>query len=172
MRGPTKPNCRQRRPHLSRPHHTGRCRIARQRGEKRLVFCDSRAEVESLSKGLRRLGVDTYLSHSSLSREERVRAETAFAQNSNCVIVSTSTLELGIDVGDLDCVIQVGAPWTVSSFLQRLGRTGRRPGSERNCHFLTTSRDAFLRATGIARLRAEGFVAPIEPPPLPLHIFA
>jgi ATP-dependent Lhr-like helicase len=142
------------------------------RGEKRLVFCDSRADVESLSKGLRRLGVDTYLSHSSLSREERVRAETAFAQNSNCVIVSTSTLELGIDVGDLDRVIQVGAPWTVSSFLQRLGRTGRRPGSERNCLFLTTSRDAFLRATGIARLHAQGFVDPIEPPPLPLHIFA
>ena len=142
------------------------------RGEKRLVFCDSRADVESLSKGLRRLGVDTYLSHSSLSRDERVRAETAFAQNSNCVIVSTSTLELGIDVGDLDRVIQVGAPWTVSSFLQRLGRTGRRPGSERNCLFLTTSRDAFLRATGIARLHAQGFVDPIEPPPLPLHIFA
>ena len=142
------------------------------RGEKRLVFCDSRAEVESLARRLRTLEVDTYLSHSSLSREERVRAETAFAQNSNCVIVSTSTLELGIDVGDLDRVIQVGSPWTVSSFLQRLGRTGRRPGTERNCLFLTTSRDAFLRAAGIARLHAQGFVDPIEPPPLPLHIFA
>ena len=142
------------------------------RGEKRLVFCDSRGEVELLARGLRTLGVDTYLSHSSLSRDERIQAETAFAQNSNCVIVSTSTLELGIDVGDLDRVIQVGAPWTVSSFLQRLGRTGRRPGTERNCLFLTTSRDTFLRAVGIARLHAEGYVDPIQPPPLPLHIFA
>jgi ATP-dependent Lhr-like helicase len=49
------------------------------------------------------------------------------------VIVSTITLELGIDVGDLDRVIQVDAPTTVASFLQRLGRTGRRAGSSRNC---------------------------------------
>jgi ATP-dependent Lhr-like helicase len=142
------------------------------RGEKRLVFCDSRSEVESLGRRLRSLGVDTYLSHSSLSLDERARAEMAFAQNSNCVIVSTSTLELGLDVGDLDRVIQVGAPWWVSSFLQRLGRTGRRPGTERNCLFLTTSRDAFLRAAGIARLNAEGYVDPIEPPAMPLHILA
>jgi ATP-dependent Lhr-like helicase len=45
------------------------------------------------------------------------------------VIVATSTLELGIDVGDLDRVIQIDSPATVSSFLQRMGRTGRRPGS-------------------------------------------
>ena len=142
------------------------------RGEKRLVFCDSRSEVELLGRRLRGLGVETYLSHSSLSLEERVSAETAFAQNSNCVIVSTSTLELGIDVGDLDRVIQVGAPWSVSSFLQRLGRTGRRPGAGRNFLFLATSRDAFLRAAGIARLYAEGYVDPVRPPPMPLHIFA
>src|SRR5208282_3771490 len=90
----------------------------------------------------------------------------------NCVIVSTSTLELGLDVGDLDRVIQVGAPWSVSSFLQRLGRTGRRPGTVRNCLFLATSRDGFLRALGIAKLHAEGYVDPIQPPLLPFHIFA
>ncbi len=142
------------------------------RGEKRLVFCESRAEVEWLARRLRALGVDTFLSHSSLSREERIRAETAFAQSSNCVIVSTSTLELGIDVGDLDRVIQVGAPSKVSSFLQRLGRSGRRPGTEPNCLFLTTSRDTFLRAAGISRLYAEKYVDSVEPPPMPFHILA
>ncbi|OSM06740.1 DEAD/DEAH box helicase [Magnetofaba australis] len=142
------------------------------RGEKRLVFCDSRNQVEKLSVELRGLGVETYVSHSSLSLDERKRAEAAFSQGQDCVIVATSTLELGIDVGDLDRVIQIDAPFTVSSFLQRIGRTGRRPGSSRNCLFLTTSEDAFLRAMGLMRLWADGYVEPITPPPLPFHILA
>jgi ATP-dependent helicase Lhr and Lhr-like helicase len=142
------------------------------RGEKRLVFCDSRSEVESLGRRLRSLGVDTYLSHSSLSLEQRKNAETAFASASNCVIVATSTLELGIDIGDLDHVIQVGAPWSASSFVQRLGRTGRRPGSHRNCLFLATTRDSFLRALGITTLFAKGYVEPVEPPAMPFHMLA
>lgn len=81
------------------------------RDEKRLVFCDSRSEVESLGRKLRQLGVNTYLSHSSLSREERTRAETAFSTGRDCVIVSTSTMELGIDIGDLDHVIQPEFPF-------------------------------------------------------------
>ena len=93
------------------------------RGEKRLVFCDSRALVEKLGAALREREVTTFLSHASLSADERRRAEAAFADARDCVIVSTSTLELGIDVGDLDRVIQINAPATVASFLQRLGRT-------------------------------------------------
>ena len=142
------------------------------RGEKRLVFVDSRARVEQLSAGLRSRGVLTFVSHSSVSLDERRRAEEAFGQGSDCVIVATSTLELGIDVGDLDRVIQVDAPGTVASFLQRLGRAGRRPGTKRNCLFLTTSDDAFLRAAGLLDLWSRGYVEPIEPPPLPYHLFA
>ena len=78
---------------------------------------------------LREQRVETFVSHSSLGVEERRLAEQAFAQRQNCVIVATSSLELGIDVGDLDRVIQIDAPATVSSFLQRMGRTGRRAGS-------------------------------------------
>jgi ATP-dependent Lhr-like helicase len=142
------------------------------RGEKRLVFCDSRARVEELASELRRLEVDTYVSHSSLSLEERRRAEAAFAQGYNCVIVATSTLELGIDVGDLDRVIQIDAPWTVSAFLQRLGRTGRRSGSIRNCLFLATTDDALLRAAAIIDLASRSYCEPVVPPPLPYHVFA
>src|SRR4029077_5071278 len=116
------------------------------RGEKRLVFCDSRSRVEELGNELRRLGITTFLSHSSLSKEERRDAEEAFAQAQDCVIIATSTLELGIDVGDLDRVIQIDAPFSVASFLQRLGRTGRRPGAVRNCLFLATNDNALLRA--------------------------
>ena len=142
------------------------------RGEKRLVFCDSRARVEELGNELRRLGVSTFLSHSSLSAEERRSAEEAFAEAQDCVIVATSTLELGIDVGDLDRVIQIDAPHTVASFLQRLGRTGRRHGALRNCLFLATNDNALLRAGAIILLWEAGFVEPVLPPKYPLHLFA
>jgi ATP-dependent Lhr-like helicase len=142
------------------------------RGEKRLVFCDSRARVERLAAELRGLGVQTHVSHSSLSLDERRRAETAFLEAQDCVIVATSTLELGVDVGDLDRVIQIDAPGTVASFLQRLGRTGRRSGTRRNCLFLTTTDDAFMQAVGLLQLWSEGYVEPVEPPPEPFTVFA
>lgn len=142
------------------------------RGEKRLVFVDSRSRVERLAVELRARGVDTYVSHSSLSLEARRSAESAFSEGHDCVIVATSTLELGIDVGDLDRVIQVDAPFTVASFLQRIGRTGRREGSSRNCLFLATTPAAFLRSLGLLHLWRSGYVEPIEPPAMPLHLYA
>jgi ATP-dependent helicase Lhr and Lhr-like helicase len=142
------------------------------RGEKRLVFCDSRARVEKLAAELRLRNVATLVSHSSLGLEERQEAERAFAQGRDCVIVATSALELGIDVGDLDRVIQIDAPWSVSSFLQRMGRTGRREGVARNCLFLATNDEGLLRAAGLVGLWRSGYVEPAVPPPLPLHILA
>ena len=101
-----------------------------------------------------------------------MRAEAAFAQARNCVIVATSTLELGIDVGDLDRVIQIDAPSTVASFLQRLGRTGRRPGTTRNCLFLATNSESLLRAAAIEHLWEQDWVEPVKPPPAPYHVRA
>lgn len=141
-------------------------------GEKRLVFCESRREVEELAHSLRQRDVTTFVSHSSLSIDERRQAEHAFAEARDCVIVSTSTLELGIDVGDLDRVIQVNAPRSVASFLQRLGRTGRRPGSIRNALFLTTTDDGLLQAAGMLLLWSRGYVEPVSAPPSPRHIAA
>ncbi len=141
-------------------------------GEKRLVFCDSRARVEELAAYLRKRDVDTYVSHSSLSPDERRQAEAAFASGSNCVIVATGTLELGIDVGDLDRVIQIDAPTQVSSFLQRLGRTGRRAGTTRNCLFLATEDDALVRALALCALWRDGHVEHVTPPAMPLHLLA
>lgn len=140
------------------------------RGEKRLVFADSRRTVEQMAVELRERGTQTFLSHSSLSLDERRRAEGAFAEARDCVIVSTSTMELGIDVGDLDRVIQLGSPGTVASFLQRLGRTGRRPGTSRNTLFLGTRDEEFLRACALLLLWTQGYVEPVVPPARPLHI--
>jgi ATP-dependent helicase Lhr and Lhr-like helicase len=141
-------------------------------GEKRLVFSDSRAQAEAMAAALRERGIVTFVSHSSLSAEERRRSEEAFADARDCVVVATSTLELGIDVGDLDRVIQLEAPRTVASFLQRLGRTGRRPGTNRNCLFLATSEETLLRTAALTSLWSSGFVEPVLPPVLPRHIAA
>lgn len=142
------------------------------RGEKRLVFVDSRSKAEQLGRQLRTLDVTTFVSHSSLSEEQRKQAEEAFASRSNCVIVATSALELGIDVGDLDRVLQIDAPPTVASFLQRMGRTGRRGDTMRNCLFLATNDNTLNQAAALIDLWAEGFIEPIEPPALPYHILA
>lgn len=142
------------------------------RGSKRLVFCDSRSSAEELTNMLRALNVRTFVSHASLSRSERILAETAFAEEKDCVIVATSTLELGIDVGDLDHVIQIDAPATVSSFLQRMGRTGRRSGARRSYLFLCTNDDSLLLAIGICRLWGQAWVEAAFPPPAPWAIIA
>lgn len=140
------------------------------RGEKRLVFCDSRNRVEQLSLALRDLGVDVYVSHAALSADTRRQAEQAFAERQNCVIVATSTLELGLDVGDLDRVIQIDAPGSVASFLQRLGRTGRRMGGRRNMLFIATRDDGLLESLAIVQLFRRGFVEPVRSPPMPHHL--
>jgi ATP-dependent Lhr-like helicase len=141
-------------------------------GEKRLVFLDSRARAEELGAELRRLEIKTFVTHSSLSRDQRSRAERAFASETDCVIVATSVLELGVDVGDLDRVIQIDAPSTVASFLQRMGRTGRRADTERNCLFLATHDFALLQAAALLIMWSQGVVEEVVPPPIPYHVFA
>ncbi|OCB36725.1 hypothetical protein A5676_20325 [Mycobacterium malmoense] len=142
------------------------------RGDKRLVFAESRRSAEELAFLLRERGVQTFVSHSSLSVDERRQSERAFAEAKDTVIVATSTLELGIDIGDLDRVIQIDAPRTVSSFLQRLGRTGRRPDTSRNTLFLATSLDGLLDAAAVLLLWKRGFVEDIVAPPHPRHLAA
>jgi len=153
-------------------HNAATVIAALHRGEKRLVFCESRSQVERLALALRSQDVTTFVSHSSLSMDDRHQAEQAFAEARDCVIVSTSTLELGIDVGDLDRVIQLDSARTVASFLQRLGRTGRRTDTTRNTLFLATSHESLLRAAGLLCLWRDGFVEPVQPPPQPRHIAA
>src|SRR5439155_10576091 len=141
------------------------------RGEKRLVFVDSRARAEEIGAELKKLGVTTFVTHSSLSQDQRKQAEHAFANREDCVIVATSVLELGVDVGDLDRVIQIDAPSTVSSFLQRMGRTGRRAGTRRNCLFLATHDFGLLQAAALVGMWSQGFIEEVVPPAIPYHVF-
>ncbi len=141
-------------------------------GKKRLVFTDSRRETEELGQRLDEQGVLTYVIHGSLSVAARHDAERAFAQGQDCVIVSTSAMELGIDVGDLDHVLQIDAPGSVASFLQRMGRTGRREGVRPNCTFLCTRQDRLLQAMALVRLYREGYVEAVRPSRRASHVLA
>jgi ATP-dependent Lhr-like helicase len=112
------------------------------------------------------------VTHGSLSASQRADAERAFQEGSDCVIVATSALELGIDVGDLDHVLQIDSPPTVASFLQRMGRTGRRDDTSPNCTFLCTSDNAVLQAAAIVDLYRRSWVEPVEPSRRAAHILA
>lgn len=99
---------------------------------KSLFFCNSRKDAESVSKQLTDLAYGTYFEgrigthHASLSKKERLEVEQAMKEEKCFICVCTTTLELGIDIGDIDAVVLVKAPLTVSSMLQRIGRGNRR----------------------------------------------
>lgn len=130
-------------------------------GKKSLFFCQSRSMTESVAERMRGRDIDVFVHHSSVSLEERQAAEERFHHGTDACIVCTSTLELGIDVGDLDLVFQENATSTVSSFLQRMGRTGRRPGTHANTTFFCDDRGAVLQAVALIELAREQWVEPI-----------
>lgn len=136
---------------------------ARASGKKSLLFCQSRALAETVAEQMRRGGTSVFVHHSSVSVDERREAEASFHHGANVCIACTSTLELGIDVGDLDLVFQVNAPSTVSSFLQRLGRTGRRAGSVANTTFFCDNRDAVLQSIALVELARAHWVESVPP---------
>ena len=103
------------------------------RGKKCLLFVNSREECETVTTTLRQYcemnhEPDRFLiHHGNLSASYRETAEAMMKDDSQYLTtVTTATLELGIDIGRLERAFQIDAPWTVSSFLQRMGRTGRR----------------------------------------------
>lgn len=106
------------------------------RGKRTLVFARSRREVELLTALLRDASVtgtcrgERFLAHhGSLAPELRRAAESALHEHRDTVVVCTTTLELGVDLPDLDQVVQVDASPSVASLRQRLGRSGRRAGT-------------------------------------------
>ena len=127
-------------------------------GKKSLFFCQSRSLAEDIAERMRDRDTDVFVHHSSVSLEERAAAEERFHRGTNASIVCTSTLELGIDVGDLDLVLQANAPSTVSSFLQRLGRTGRRSGQRSNTTFYCEDIEPVLQAIAIIELARQNWV--------------
>jgi ATP-dependent helicase Lhr and Lhr-like helicase len=141
-------------------------------GRKSLVFVETRSEAERIAGAMSGRGVEVFVHHSAVSRADRQVAEERFTSGENTAIVCTSTMELGIDVGDLDLVLQVDAPSSVASMLQRSGRTGRRAGARSNCTFLCKTPETMLQAAALLRLVERGFVENVRPVRAAAHVLA
>ncbi|WP_337460042.1 helicase-related protein [Rhodococcus opacus] len=113
--------------------------------------------------------ITTFVSHSSLSASERRECEHAFTEARDCVIVATSTLKLGIDVGDLDRVIQINAPHRlVVSTASR--PHGTPPGNQPQLPVPVHHRGRGTRRPRHAAMRSPGWVEPVVATPEPRHI--
>jgi ATP-dependent helicase Lhr and Lhr-like helicase len=159
------------------------------KSRKCLIFANNRTKVESAIANLRQLAQaeglpDVYhVHHGSISASLRESAEEAMRDSTPAVTAATVTLELGIDIGQLERVIQLDAPFSVASFLQRLGRTGRR-GSPADMRFVCTEDEPLgeeslperipwqlLQCIAIIQLYIEErWIEPIQPLRYPLSL--
>jgi ATP-dependent helicase Lhr and Lhr-like helicase len=150
------------------------------RGSDNLVFAGSRNSVEFYADALRnlcegeQLPQEFYPHHASLSRDHREFVEKRLkAVHEPTTAICTSTLELGIDIGDVACVAQISAPYSVASLRQRLGRSGRRAGKpavlrqyaieaklEVKSNFSDRLRLSFMRAVAMIELLLESWCEP------------
>ncbi|MBD0866075.1 MAG: DEAD/DEAH box helicase [Rhodobacteraceae bacterium] len=158
------------------------------RGSDNLVFAGSRQSVEIYADRLRNLCEEAHLPqefyphHANLAREHREFVEKRLKDaNRPTTAVCTSTLELGIDIGDVACVAQVGAPFSVAALRQRLGRSGRRKGQpatlrqysvearlDSKSSFVDQLRLGLIRAIAMIELLLAGWCEP--PTPEALHL--
>ena len=147
-------------------------------GKSTLIFPNSREKVEKISYLLQKeikdkaYGLRVFSHHSSISKNQRKEIED-FAKNSrqDFIIVATSTLELGIDIGAVDQVIQVGSAASVLSLAQRLGRSGRR-SKKSIIHQIATDKYDLLQALAALILFEEGRLDKINTPKKSFDIFA
>ena len=128
-----------------------------------LIFVNSRTVAEMLGEKLSRLRKDVGVHHGSLPREERERVEQAFKSGSLKALVCTSTLELGIDVGSVDLVVQYMSPRQVTSLVQRVGRSGHRLGKVSKGVLVTVSADDILESSASIISAAAGRIEPTRP---------
>jgi ATP-dependent Lhr-like helicase len=122
-------------------------RLVRVRGWKKvLCFCNLRESVEAVAAELAQLWhpYPVVAHHGSLNRQLREEAETVMKEAGVAVCVATSTLEIGIDIGDIDLIVLAEPPWSISALLQRIGRGNRREGLIHAAVIATTEEEGVL----------------------------
>ena len=139
-----------------------------------LVFVNTRRLAERLARHLaERLGDDAVTAHhGSLSRKHRLEAEQALKTGHLKALVATASLELGIDIGHVDLVCQMGTPGSISALLQRIGRSGHGVGETPKGRLFPLSRDDLVECVALQRALLKGDLDAIVIPPAPLDVLA
>ena len=142
-----------------------------------LVFVNTRRLAErvshSLEERLRDLGADVVAAHhGSLSRQIRLSAEERLKSGKTRVVVATASLELGIDIGAVDLVCQIGSPRAIATCLQRVGRAGHWIKAIPKGRLFAITRDDLLECAALMRAIRTGVLDRIAVPPAPLDILA
>ena len=139
-----------------------------------LVFANTRRQVERTARHLgERLGKDAVAAHhGSLSRESRLEAERRLKQGELQVLVATASLELGLDIGDVDLVVQLGSPRSIATFLQRAGRSGHAVGGVPRARLFPASRDELVECAALLDCVRRGELDALRIPDAPLDVLA
>ena len=139
-----------------------------------LVFVNTRRMAERLAHALaERLGQDQVLAHhGSLARALRLEAESRLKNGELRAVVATASLELGIDIGAVDLVIQVGSPRSIAAGLQRIGRSGHWVGAMPKGRLLVTTRDELIECAALVSGIRRGELERIEIPENALDVLA
>ncbi|MBV9183064.1 MAG: DEAD/DEAH box helicase, partial [Acidobacteria bacterium] len=139
-----------------------------------LVFVNTRRLVERVSHHLaERLGEQNVgAHHGSLSRKLRLAAERRLKEGQIKVLVATASLELGIDIGTVDLVIQIGSPRSIAVALQRVGRSGHWRGAVPKGRLFATTRDELLECAALVRAIRHGDLDRLMIPEAPLDVLA
>ncbi len=139
-----------------------------------LVFVGTRRMSERVAFALsERLGASAVLPHhGSLSKEKRFEAETRLKNGELKAVVATASLELGIDIGSIDLVVQLGSPRSIAVALQRIGRSGHWVGAKPEGRFFPTTRDELLECAALVRAIRTGAMDTLKIPSAPLDILA
>ena len=139
-----------------------------------LIFVNTRRMAERVAHHLgERLGEDRVgAHHGSLAKDRRLRIEQRLKAGEMRALAATASLELGIDVGSVDLVCQVGSPRAVTTLLQRIGRSGHALGRTSRGRLFATSRDELVECAALVRAVAGGRLDRIEPPRAPLDVLA
>ena len=139
-----------------------------------LIFVNTRRLAERAAAALaERLGEEFVTAHhGSLAKEHRLAAEQRLKQGALKALVATAALELGIDIGDVDLVCQLGSPRTIASFLQRVGRSGHQLGAIPRGRLFPLTRDDLLECTAILAAIQTDELDKIVIPSQPLDVLA
>lgn len=139
-----------------------------------LIFVNTRRMAERAARHLtERLGKQAVAAHhGSMAKEHRLDAEQRLKRGALRVLIATASLELGIDIGDVDLVCQIGSPRAIAPFLQRVGRSGHQVGGMPKGRLFPTSRDDLVECAALIDCVRRGELDTLTMPHAPLDVLA